>query len=173
MGWFDGWFGSSSSQSDPMSKLDPKLRDFLQRESPVKYSSKSVAAPSKDQQQTIQGQEKSVTSDSDRPPIPAESLYQDGRYAHIWKSYRPRAEVEAEMKSDHEKLMDVLEGYKQRKELIGRAAMENCAIQQEEWRNCMTSGSWEDRLQMCRHQLKAFERCYTMNEVCATISIPG
>ncbi|KAJ0337827.1 hypothetical protein COL922a_006314 [Colletotrichum nupharicola] len=180
MGWFDGWFGSSTSTSDPLKSLDPKLREFLERESPVKIQQQiqeaeqaAAAAASKaaaaaeaatsaaTTSQTSHQNGADTTADS-RPKVPKESLFQDGRYAHLWKTYRPYAEIEAESKTDHEKLMDVLDGYKERKHNIGRAALENCALQQEEWVNCMKSGSWEDRMQMCRHQVQRFEKCYTM-----------
>ncbi|OLN81736.1 hypothetical protein CCHL11_06953 [Colletotrichum chlorophyti] len=172
MGWFDGWFGSSSpSSGDPLKSLDPKLREFLERESPVKIQQVQeaeqkaavIAAQAQAQiQRQQQAQNDAIAADPDRPKVPKESLFQDGRYAHLWKTYRPYAEIEAESKTDHEKLMDVLDGYKQRKHNIGKAALENCALQQEEWVNCMKSGDWEDRLQMCRHQVQRFERCYTM-----------
>ncbi|KAF4841138.1 hypothetical protein CGCSCA4_v009577 [Colletotrichum siamense] len=178
MGWFDGWFGSSTTTSDPLKSLDPKLREFLERESPVKIQQQiqeaeqaaaaaatkaaaAVEAATATTSQTSQHNGVDTTADS-RPKVPKESLFQDGRYAHLWKTYRPYAEIEAESKTDHEKLMDVLDGYKERKHNIGRAALENCALQQEEWVNCMKSGSWEDRMQMCRHQVQRFEKCYTM-----------
>ncbi|GKT41762.1 uncharacterized protein ColSpa_01943 [Colletotrichum spaethianum] len=184
MGWFDGWFGSSAPASDdPLKSLDPKLREFLERESPVKIQQQqqqqaqdaqdkagraaeavATAAAHAYAQSQQQQEDAAVAGDpsADRPKVPKESLFQDGRYAHLWKTYRPYSEIEAETKTDHEKLMDVLDGYKQRKHNIGKAALENCAIQQEEWVNCMKSGEWEDRLQMCRHQVQKFERCYTM-----------
>ncbi|KAJ0162497.1 hypothetical protein CTA2_4461 [Colletotrichum tanaceti] len=181
MGWFDGWFGSSASASgDPLKTLDPKLREFLERESPVKVQQQAQEAQNKagraaeaaataaahsyaqSQQQEHDAAIATGGSMADRPKVPKESLFQDGRYAHLWKTYRPYLDIEAETKTDHEKLMDVLEGYKQRKHNIGRAALENCAIQQEEWVNCMKSGDWEDQMQMCRRQVQKFERCYTM-----------
>ncbi|KAF6815988.1 hypothetical protein CSOJ01_03257 [Colletotrichum sojae] len=177
MGWFDGWFSSGASTSDPLKSLDPKLREFLERESPVKIQQQqeaehaataaaaaaaASAAAKAQAQSTAQTQNESVAENPGRPKVPKESLFQDGRYAHLWKTYRPYAEVEAETKTDHEKLMDVLDGYKQRKHNIGRAALENCAIQQEEWVGCMKGGAWEDRMQMCRKQVQKFERCYTM-----------
>ncbi|KAM0335389.1 hypothetical protein ACHAQA_000434 [Verticillium albo-atrum] len=161
MGWLDSWWSDSSKSSDPLASIDPKVREFLQRESPVKYN---TAAPTSSQ--TTPTPDAAATQkaldDPARPLVPKESLYQDGRYAHLWKGYRPQGEIEAESKTDHEKLMDVLEGYKDRKYNLGRAALENCAIQQEEWINCMKNGDWEDRLQMCRKQVQRFERCYTM-----------
>ncbi|KAK3937191.1 hypothetical protein QBC46DRAFT_320148 [Diplogelasinospora grovesii] len=174
MGWFDGWFGSSSSSSDtdPLRKLDPKLREFLEKESPVKYSQQQQQAAQEQQQQThrqqlqLQQQEQQTQqqqqqqSQTDASVVPRESLFQDGRYAHLWKSYRPLAAVEAETKNDHEKLMDVLEGFKERKAEIGRAALENCAEEQLDWNNCMKSGDWTSRMTMCRTEVKKFERCY-------------
>ncbi|KAI1809920.1 hypothetical protein GGS20DRAFT_569864 [Poronia punctata] len=163
MGWWDSLWASSTSADDPLRKLDPKLREFLEKESPVKYGSKandtsstkthhagnfpSLATP------TEGGGEKERT-------LPPESQFQDGRYAHLWKTYRPLAEIEAETKSDHEKLMDVLEGYKERKNRIGRAALENCAIEQVDWRSCMANPSFNDRMTMCRAQVRKFEKCY-------------
>ncbi|TQS33933.1 hypothetical protein Golomagni_05707 [Golovinomyces magnicellulatus] len=155
MGWLPSFLGGEKS-NDPLTKLDPKLREFLEKESPVKYSKKVDAvepAPTRPQQ---------PTTPQDKPTVPAESLYQDGRYAHLWKNYKPLAQVEDEGSSDHDKLMNVLDGYKERKAAIGKAAMENCAMQQEEWINCMKHGDWSDQLQMCRHQVRRYERCYTM-----------
>ncbi|KAG5929598.1 hypothetical protein E4U42_005303 [Claviceps africana] len=164
MGWFPSIFGSGKSPSDPLEKLDPKLREFLEKESPVKYTPNHQAPTSPTPVPQTQSQDVKKTDErtENAAAVPAASLYQDGRYAHLWKNYRPLQEVESEAATDHDKLMGVLEGFKERKAAIGRAALENCALQQEEWVNCMKSGSWEDQLQMCRHQVRRFERCYTM-----------
>ncbi|KAL6794927.1 hypothetical protein GGI42DRAFT_332652 [Trichoderma sp. SZMC 28013] len=155
MGWLPSIFGDDAP--NPLGKLDPKLREFLEKESPVKYIPNQRAA-------STRRQDAGAAAESKPEPaaVPSASLYQDGRYAHLWKNYRPLAEVEEETSTDHDKLMSVLEGYKERKAAIARAGLENCAPQQEEWINCMKSGSWEDQLQMCRHQVRRFERCYTM-----------
>ena len=177
MGWWDSLWASSTSADDPLRKLDPKLREFLEKESPVKYNNHSggnaqasrkpgdaatntttALIPSADE-----GERDS--SSSSKPIVPKESQFQDGRYAHLWKSYRPLGEIEAETKSDHEKLMDVLEGYKERKAQIGRAALENCALEQVDWRTCMTNPSWSERMTLCRDQVKKFERCYMTQTV--------
>ncbi|AEO70477.1 uncharacterized protein THITE_2121980 [Thermothielavioides terrestris NRRL 8126] len=163
MGWFDGWFGSDNSSSDPLRRLDPKLREFLERESPVKYNSSSSQQPPQQQQQT----QSTSSQDSQQqqqqnqpPPVPPQSLYQDGRYAHLWKTYRPLSVVEAETKTDSEKLADVLEAFKERKAKIGRAALENCADEQFSWAECMRGGSWSARATLCRAEVQRFERCY-------------
>ncbi|KAJ4165028.1 hypothetical protein LMH87_006677 [Akanthomyces muscarius] len=162
MGWLPSIFGGGSS-SDPISKLDPKLREFLDKESPVKYNKSKAqpAASSSATPPTTQDAAPPVT-DSTNNTVPSESLYQDGRYAHLWKNYRPLAQIEEETTTEQEKLVKILDGYKERKQAIGIAAMENCAVQQEEWINCMKNGSWADQLQMCRHQVHRYERCYTM-----------
>ncbi|KAL6876687.1 hypothetical protein J3F83DRAFT_726699 [Trichoderma novae-zelandiae] len=157
MGWLPSIFGGDAS--NPLGKLDPKLREFLEKESPVKYIPNQRAAASSPRQDAPPA---AAETKPEPAPVPSASLYQDGRYAHLWKNYRPLAEVEEENSTDHDKLMSVLEGYKERKAAIAKAGLENCAPQQEEWINCMKSGSWEDQLQMCRHQVRRFERCYTM-----------
>ncbi|KAF5681756.1 hypothetical protein FCIRC_5370 [Fusarium circinatum] len=161
MGWISSILGTDKS-SDPLSKLDPSLRDFLEKESPLKYSSNQPAIPPPANQQPKNSDAAVTAAEPQKPAVPSASLYQDGRYAHLWKNYQPLAEIEAETATDHEKLMSVLEAYKERKEVIGKAALENCAEYQEEWVNCMKHGSWEDQMQMCRHQVRRFERCYMM-----------
>lgn len=163
MGWF---WGSSSSENeskaqDPLRDLDPGLRAFLARESPVKYNSPSPAPP--------------VTTTTTSPPppqhdagpssVPRESLFPDGRYAHLWKTYHAQNQIEAEGKSDQEKINDVLEGYNQRKAEIGRAALENCALEQADVNECFRTGGVKARLTMCREENRKLDRCYLMQAV--------
>ncbi|RGP76239.1 autophagy-related 6 [Fusarium longipes] len=161
MGWISSILGTDKS-ADPLAKLDPSLRDFLEKESPLKYPANQPTNPPQAPQQPSSIDVAVAETQNQKPAAPSASLYQDGRYAHLWKNYRPLAEIEAETATDHEKLMSVLEAYKERKEAIGKAALENCAEYQEEWVNCMKHGSWEDQIQMCRHQVRRFERCYMM-----------
>ncbi|CAF3448935.1 hypothetical protein SNK03_000775 [Fusarium graminearum] len=161
MGWISSILGTDKS-ADPLAKLDPSLRDFLEKESPLKYPANQPAHPAQAVQKPSNTNVTVAETQGQKPAAPSASLYKDGRYAHLWKSYRPLAEIEAETASDHEKLMSVLEAYKERKEAIGKAALENCAEYQEEWVNCMKHGSWEDQIQMCRNQVRSFERCYLM-----------
>lgn len=172
MGWLDGWFGSQSSGGDPLEKLDPKLREFLQREAPIKYDhaqSPHQHAPTQDAAipppAVAAAPSAAHEPSQQQPAVPPQSLYQDGRYAHLWKNYKPQSVVEAETKSDHEKLMDVLEAYKERKAEIGKAALENCALEQVDWSECMKSGSVTARMTMCRDAVRKFERCYTIQNV--------
>ena len=77
-------------------------------------------------------------------------VFKDGRYKHLWATYQPQSTVEASVKSDAEKIADVLEGYKYRKAEIGRAALENCAFEQEDVNVCFASGGLKQRLTMCK-----------------------
>ncbi|KAI1649991.1 uncharacterized protein F4817DRAFT_301417 [Daldinia loculata] len=159
MGWWDSLWASSSN-NDPLRKLDPKLREFLERESPVKYSAAQESQPRAKEEQAATTIREVEEKQKKAPVVPKESQFQDGRYAHLWKTYRPLAEIEAETKSDHEKLMDVLEGYKERKSQIGKAALENCALEQVDWRQCMANPTMTERMTMCRDQIRKFEKCY-------------
>ncbi|KAI4166819.1 MAG: hypothetical protein LQ343_007720 [Gyalolechia ehrenbergii] len=167
MGLFSGWLGNSNPDSntknDPLRDLDPSLREFLEKESPVKYETSPPPPPPAPQiEPSTAAQTSTGTSAENTPSVPPESLFQDGRYAHLWKTYKPRAEVENTYKSEQEKLMDLLEGYQSRKARIGKAALENCAEEQEAMSDCYRNGSWKSKMTMCRPENKAFERCYTM-----------
>lgn len=173
MGWF--WGASETKDGnksqDPLRDLDPSLRDFLAKESPVKYSSSNppttpepVPAPTL----SPPSQHAAPDHNSDEgigPKVPKESLYKDGRYAHLWKTYQSQAETEAAGKSDQEKIADVLEGYKYRKAEIGRAALENCALEQWQVNECFRNGGWASRLTMCRTENRELERCFMMQSV--------
>ncbi|KAH7320039.1 hypothetical protein B0I35DRAFT_460342 [Stachybotrys elegans] len=163
MGWLSSIWGTDKN-GDPLGKLDPKLREFLEKESPVKYTASQpspptpvpTSPPAPDTQKTA------AEPAPAKPAVPSESLYQDGRYAHLWSTYKPLSQIESENATDSDRLQSVLDAFKARKAAIGRASMENCALEQEEWVNCMKNGSWEDQLQMCKYQVRRFERCYTM-----------
>lgn len=175
MGWLPSFLGGDKSSDS----IDPKLREFLDKEAPVKYTPSQPPHP----QTPPPSAAPSIPPPEESRPkalVPPESLYQDGRYAHLWKNYRPLAQIEAETMTEHDKMTEVLETFKSRKADVQRAAMENCSLQQEEWTNCMKNGSWEDQLQMCRHQVQKFERCYNMQivglplpEMCTTDLLTG
>ncbi|KAI9743637.1 MAG: hypothetical protein M1818_002953 [Claussenomyces sp. TS43310] len=173
MGWF--WGASSgdrqsSSGQDPLRDLDPGLRDFLAKESPVKYSSTNPPAPTPTPRTAAVESVSRPSSNTQVPQsetekeskAPPQSLYKDGRYAHLWSTYHSQQEVESVAKSDAEKINDVLEGYKYRKAEIGRAALENCALEQWDVNECFRSGGWASRMTMCRAENKKLERCYIM-----------
>lgn len=186
MGWFSGWFGDNTapnkdkSNDDPLRSLDPTLRDFLDKESPSEYETSAPPPPSPPpaaSSQPAQSTAPDTLTDAQeqsapRPSVPPESLFPDGRYAHLWSTYKPRGEVENALKSDQEKLTDLLDGYKSRKARMEKAAMENCALEQQAMSDCYRKGSWKDKMTMCRAENRAFERCYTMQAVWPLPSFP-
>lgn len=172
MGWFWGSSNNNSnpSSSDALSNLDPALREFLEKEAPRKrpppppqpteassieslasHSLPKLASPAPTSQLT-----------SSNAAVPAESLYQDGRYAHIWASYKPLADIEATGKTDQDKLTDLVDAFNNRKAAIGRAALENCAYEQLELSECFRSGGWNTRITMCKKENRRLARCFEM-----------
>ena len=167
-----GWFWGSSKVKDaegtssPLESLDPTLRDFLDQESPVNYSSSiSTASPEPSKKYTDQLPPAFEPTKLSSTGVPPQSLFPDGRYAHIWKTYTPLAQVEAATKSDQEKLLDIIDGYKERKAQIGRAALENCSMEHMAVSDCFRYGGWKSRMTMCRAENKQFEKCYMMQAV--------
>nr|POE77778.1 hypothetical protein CFP56_09421 [Quercus suber] len=180
-----GWFWDSKKEgSDPYQKLDPSLREFLNESTPSKSNPSTPSSirpqppPSPDAasntyraqlgwtttpQPTTQ-ELNSETTQASAENVPPESLFPDGRYAHLWKTYRHQSEVDAAGKSDQERLSDVVDTYKDRQAAIGRAAVENCILEQMAERECWTSGSWMDRAMMCRSEARSFTRCYDMQQ---------
>lgn len=181
MGWF--WDSKESTRLQPgdaYSKLDPALKAYLDRESPLRYedtqprSSHSQrpspdAAPDTYRTQlglhvpgVSQDNQNASTTTPDRPAVPPQSLFQDGRYAHLWRDYRPQAEIENASMSDQDKLAAVVEAYKNRKAAIGRAAVENCVTEQLLLQECFRSGDVKRLMTMCRAENRGFNRCYEM-----------
>lgn len=164
MGWFWGATAEDKkSSADPLRDLDPSLQAFLKKESPVQYS---PATPPPEEPKAQQSTQPTENTSSEPPADPAAppTLFKDNRYAHLWKTYTPQSTVEAASKSDAEKISDVLEGYKYRKAEIGRAALENCALEQWEVNECFTNGGVKARLTMCRTENKSLERCVEMQQ---------
>ena len=176
MGWLWGSHNDASStksDGDPLRDLDPSLRDFLEKESPLKYKTsqpRSQAATSlSPASQPADSQSQSTNSAASRPydssTASPPTLFSDGRYSHLWSTYKSKSEVENAAKTDQEKLLDVLNAFKERKAEIGRAAVENCSLEQTAISDCFRTGSWKARMTMCRGPSREFERCYTMQSV--------
>ncbi|OJD22783.1 hypothetical protein ACJ73_05868 [Blastomyces percursus] len=161
-----GWFWGNSDGSDPTKQLDPSLKDFLQQETPARYDPVTVQPPSLpplEPSQTSQSSSQPTPADestsSDKPSVPSASLFPDGRYAHIWKSYKPVAELESSSMSPAEIVIDQ---FKKRKEVLNMAALENCAEEQMDLSLCFKSGTVKERATMCSAKNSKFSRCYSM-----------
>lgn len=172
MSWLWGSGNNDPSKDDPTKNLDPSLKEFLNKEShskPTSTPSTTASAPPSTDGAPNEYRSKiglnppaQPSTNSDKPAVPAESLYQDGRYADIWKTYKPLSEIESTMKTDQERMFDVVDAYNDRRAQIGRAAVENCVFEQLAQQDCFKRGGWHARMTMCRTESRAFARCYTM-----------
>lgn len=154
MGWF--WESKIHTQppTDPLQGLDPTLRAFLDTETPAPQSPPPPPPPPEPTLPT-----------SPKPLVPAQSLYSDGRYAHIWSTYTPLQDIEASTQTDQKRLLDVLDGYKKRKTQIGRTALKNCAMKQSAVDECFCGGGVKARMTMCREENKKLEMfCHAVGE---------
>lgn len=159
-----GWFWGNPNTNDPVKKLDPQLREYLEHET-SKYAPTTQipppesTKPAEASQGTTQGDE---TNDNAKPVVPSASLFPDGRYAHLWKTYKPPHETESHVRG----VERVIESYKQRKDTVHRAAMENCALEQEALTFCFQNGNFQQRMKarltMCSAENSKFSRCFTM-----------
>jgi hypothetical protein len=161
MPWF--WGGRDN---DPAKSLDKDLKKFLDDQStrpyapaqplPVKAPEvlkdvESRTSPVPDAQQSFE-----------EKPLPKESLFQDGRYKHLWKSYVPQSTVTAASGNPIDLVMNAR---KDRRTSIHRAALENCAFEEDLRRQCLGSGmasSVKSRMTMCSAETKTFNRCYQL-----------
>lgn len=163
MGWF---WGNDDKSKDPLRDLDPALRDFLKKESPLKYdSSNPPAKPAPEAAQPKPTTSVPTPEEESTPKYPTQ--FKDGRYNDIWKTYQPLNDIENTNKSDQEKISDVIDAYKSRRTEINRAALENCAMEQWEVQECFEAGGISARATLCRAENRRFNRCYEMQAVCS------
>ena len=158
MGWFWNSSDDDDKPKDTFSHLSPEVREFLEKEAPRKPSRNQVPAggapaePAKDFDPT------------------AYSKY-GSKYADIWAQYRPLEQVEAEVRTPQMAISDVYESYKQRKGMVGRAAMENCAFEHEALHQCYAGGikGMPKFLGGCRKENQQLERCFMSQQVCFAV----
>ncbi|KAF2132354.1 hypothetical protein P153DRAFT_364766 [Dothidotthia symphoricarpi CBS 119687] len=162
-----GWLWSSDAPPNGQENLDPTLRDFLKTEAPTgpkptlpsQPKQKPVETPTQPQSQT-QAQTPTPT-DPTKPYVPPQSQFQDGRYAHLWKNYTPQTTIDDRGKSEQDRLRDLVDTYNARQGSVGRAAMENCALEYMEQFECFRNpSSWWSRGTMCHAESMRFNRCY-------------
>lgn len=180
MGWFWTSSNNNAGNDDPTKHLDSDLKDYLKKESPAVYQLPQVAEPdySPRADPSPSNTTPAPTSAAPEPPTneestnqpPPESLFPDGRYAHLWKTYQPLETIEKQgaTSSGAEK---VIEQFKRRKAKLNDTALENCAEEHEALSLCFKRGgvgakAWA-RFTLCRDENAKFARCYTMQAVCA------
>jgi len=172
MGWFGNWFGGDkpNSSGDPLKDLDPSLRDFLEKEAPIKYHASNPPAPERPRAEPPKAGVPTAPTpsvaaskeESTKPVVPPESLFQDGRYAHLWKNYQTQAEIDSVTKSNQERIDDILHGFKRRKQQIGKAALDNCADILWDQNECFSNPNFQQQMSMCRNETRALGHCFRM-----------
>ena len=159
------WWGPKSDTSNPTEALNPELKDFLETQQPRPY--KPADAPKVAQAPVVAPPAKDEPPDAEKVynehSVPAESLYQDGRYAHLWKTYTPQGEITRVTKSAIDRISDAKAD---RKKTIHRAALENCAFEEEIRQQCLAGVTMASRfkgtLTMCNDETKQYNRCYQL-----------
>jgi hypothetical protein len=173
-------FGSSSS--DAANKLDPDLRVFLDEDATSRstpqsqHPSTTLAIYSQLPKPNGHKNSKEVEShDSSTAAVPPQSLYPDGRYAHLWKTYQtPNGQA---AKSSNEKLRDLKEASQVRSASIEQTAKENCALEAQAEVDCFNKGGWRNKLTLCRTETRALDRCTQLQakflRALGYMSVPG
>jgi hypothetical protein len=160
-----GWLWGSDNNSNGQDQLDPSLRDFLKKEAPTGPKPTLPSTPPKEKPTdtptpTTQSQS-SAQTEPQRPAVPPQSQFQDGRYADLWKNYTPQDILNDRGKSEQDRLRDLVDAYNDRKASIGRIAMENCALEYMEQFECFRNPkTWWSKGTMCIAESRKFNRCY-------------
>lgn len=178
MGWI--WGESSPKETDPTKQLDSGLQNYLEQEAPAKYTPTTAIEPppqpssSRTSSQGLKEQstppqpspEASADPTDDKTAVPSASLFPDGRYSHLWKGYQPLSEIEGITLAKAEQAVDQS---KRQKDVLNRAALENCSVEHEGLSTCYQTGDFQQRMKarmtMCRAENREFSKCYTMQAV--------
>lgn len=163
MPWY--WWGGKSGQDDPTKSLDPSLKEFLKEQQPRPYVPAEPPKKAEEAPATVQPEVNLPDTNktyTDRP-VPPESLYQDGRYAHLWKTYTSQSDIVSKTSSPLERITAAKKG---RKRAIHRAALENCAFEEEIRQECLNGQNVTSRFRatvtMCNEETKQYTRCYAL-----------
>jgi hypothetical protein len=176
------FWSSSSSTPDAVKNLDPDLQEFVNRESPkpARDGPKSPASsrpsphnPSFTHDDSLNAE--SATADPPKPDVPPQSLFQDGRYASLWSTYRSPAELSS--RSENERLKDMADDIDWRAKEVVKAAKLNCALEALAESDCFQRGTWMQKATMCRTETRALDRCMQMQSkflrALGYLSVPG
>lgn len=158
------WFWGKKKEDDPTKSLDSDLKQFLDSQQPRPYTTvdQTKTDTAKAQEPEDLKPKTRAELSPDERALPAQSLYQDGRYKHLWKTYVPQSDYEVET-SPAQRVMDAK---KERKNSLVQAALENCAFEEELKRSCYKEGTTLERIRgrvtLCSRETKAFNRCFQL-----------
>lgn len=160
------WLWGKKSEQDPTKSLDSDLKQFLDSQQPKPYTTtteQQIQQVGKPKTVEVELPKTTPISDPEEPAVPKESLFQDGRYKDLWKTYVPQKELVEISSTPAERIMNAK---KDRKASLSEAALENCAFEEELKRNCFTQGDSLNRIRarmtLCNRETKAFNRCFQL-----------
>lgn len=92
------------------------------------------------------------------------SLYPDGRYAHLWRTYQSPSSL---FTSDpttqaRDDVSAAIATFRARKSDVGAAALGNCIMERLAEDECFSSGTLMRKLGGCRPESRAFSRCFEL-----------
>lgn len=158
----DWLWGKKEPNKDPTKSLDKDLKQFLDEQTPKPYAP-AQPTPVAPKDNSLQSSSVAPGIPSPEQQVPKESLFQDGRYKDLWKTYVPQHQLEAVNSNPAQQLVDAK---KERKASLHAAALENCAFEEELKRNCFNVGDTANRIRarmtMCNQETKAFHRCFQL-----------
>ena len=156
------WFWGKKKDEDPTKSLDSDLKQFLDSQQPKTYTP-TPAAPIPEDKSLRAQSSPANKSDEEEFQLPKESLYQDGRYKDLWKTYVPHSRIEGQVVTPVQRIIDAK---KDRKASLTQAALQNCAFEEELKRTCYMEGDAYNKLRgrftLCNRETKAFNRCFTL-----------
>lgn len=166
MSWI---WGSKKQDDDPTKSLDSDLKQFLKAQTSSRHqrdhqpNAQLSAAPTVQPASIASQTQPDLPPAPEERPLPKESLFQDGRYKDLWKTYEPLNAIEAPTQTPADR---VIEAKKERKTSLSQAALENCAFEEELKRDCYHYGDTWNRLRaratLCNRETKAFNRCFQL-----------
>ena len=177
-----GWFSNSPSDSsdkgdngngkstDTFGHLRPDVREYLEREAPIKPSRNQVPVPGSASTRELESEGESAGQEKSEFDPTVYSKY-GKKYADIWAQSRPQAIIEAEYRTPSMAINDVYQSYRDRKSAIGAAAMENCVFQQLALQDCYSSGGKLAKLTACTAENDALQDCFKSQQVCSPFRV--
>jgi hypothetical protein len=159
MGWL---WGSGNGSTD---NLDSSLQDFLKKEAPTgpRPTLPSAPKPKPAESSNAASTAQQRQAELEKPTVPSQSQFQDGRYADLWKNYTPQNILDDRGKNEQDKLRDLVDAYNDRRAGVGRVAMENCALEYMEQFECFRNPkTWLALGTLCNAESRRFNRCFDM-----------
>lgn len=183
------WFWTSTSNTDnAFDSLDANSRDFLRKTPSIPTSRSSNPTTNTTSSRTTadsftskQAFPYSSTVSAESPAnnaasdLPSQTLFPDGRYAHLWSTYHPpplsgnpltsssnpSTPVITEI-TPQEQLSSLLSVYRNKRSTSHKAALSNCVLEHIAEIECLTTSSIYNKIKGCSTETKQFTRCFTL-----------